>query len=51
MLIFSNFESPQKNINKSAKFLFVIVLYCTMRRCSQIELQLKVELKDGALKA
>ena len=28
-------------------FLFVIVLYYTKRRCSQIEPQLKVKIEDG----
>ena len=35
-----------KNIINSANFLFVIILYCTKRRCSQIEPQFKVELED-----
>jgi len=33
----------RKNIIKT---FFVIVLYCTKRRCLQIEPQLKVEIED-----
>ena len=40
----------EKNITKSANF-FVIILYCTKRRCSQIEQQLKVEIEYRRVKA
>ena len=40
-----NFENAQKNTMNSANFFIIIVLYCTQRRCSQIEPQLKVEAK------
>ena len=38
----------KKNIMKSANFLFVFVLYCTKRRCSEIEAQFKVEIEEGS---
>ena len=45
-LIFVKFENARKNIVKSANF-FVIVLYCTKRRCSQIKPQVKLKKDDG----
>ena len=45
--ILVNFGNARKNIMKSANF-FVVVLYCTKRRCSpQIKPQLKVEIEDS----
>ena len=32
---------------KSANFLFVFVLYCTKRRCSEIKAQFKVKIEEG----
>ena len=40
-------QSFKKNIIKSANFLLVSILYCTKRRCSQINPQFKVEIEDG----
>ena len=45
--IFVKFWNARKNIKKSANFLFVFVLYCTTRRCSEINRQLKVKIGDG----
>ena len=36
-----------KKILLNLELFFDIVLYCTKRRCSQIEPQLKVEIEDG----
>ena len=35
----------EKIFENSRKF-FVIILYCKKRRCSQIELQIKVQIED-----
>ena len=40
------FENAQKNIMKSATFIFVLS-YFPKRRCSQKKPQLKVEIEDG----
>ena len=41
-LIFAKFQKPLKMLLNPRSF-FVIVVYCSKRRCSQIEPQLKVE--------
>ena len=47
-LFLRNFENAQKNIMKSANFFFLFyTVQCTKRRCSEIKLQLKVEIEDG----
>ena len=46
VFILVKFENERKNIMKSANF-FVFVLYCSKRRCSQIKLQIKVEIENG----
>ena len=38
-----NFKNPQKQSLNLQTFLFVVVLYCTKKRCSHIELQLKLK--------
>ena len=38
-----NFENPQKQSLNLQTFLFVVVLYCTKKRYSHIELQLKLK--------
>ena len=43
-----NFGNARKNIIKTEN-LFVIVFYSIKRKCSQIELQLKVEIEKNSL--
>ena len=37
----------EKKIVENLRTYFVFVLYCTKRRCSQIEQQLKVKIEDA----
>ena len=46
LLIFVKFKKCAKKYLKIRELFFVIVLYCTKRRCSEIDQQLKVKVED-----
>ena len=46
-LFYKSLKMREKILVYPRSFLFVIVLYGTKRRCSQIKPQLKVEREDG----
>ena len=46
-MIFIKILKIREKISLNPRTIFVIVLYCTIKRCSQIVSQMKVEIEDG----